>query len=299
MTIHTASSVGPARIDIAFERFGDETAPPVVLIMGLGTQMLGWQDDFCAALVAAKLHVIRFDNRDVGLSTHFHNARIPNMAAAFAGDGSSAAYTLSDMAADTVGLLDALELDSAHIVGASMGGFIAQTIAIEHPSRVRSLTSIMSSTGDRTVGQLSPEAMALFAGPLVTNRDQAAARAVAAYKIIGSPGYPFDADGVADRARRAHDRAYDLLGFARQGVAVVASGDRTPRLRLLDVPTVVIHGANDKMVNVSGGKATAAAIPDAKLVLFDGMGHDLPQALWPAIIEHIAEIVQRGEAKRR
>ena len=298
MTVQIASSVGPARIEIAYERFGDPSAPPVLLIMGLGAQMLGWHDDFCEALVAHGLHVVRFDNRDVGLSTHLATAPVPNFFAALAGDLASASYTLSDMAADAVGLLDALGLEAAHIVGASMGGFIAQTMAIEHPARVRSLTSIMSSTGDRTVGQLAPEAMAMFAAPPVTNREQATERAVANFRIIGSPGYPFDAAGVADRAGRAYDRAFDPLGMMRQAVAVIASGDRTARLRSLGVPALVLHGAEDKMCHVSGAHATAAAIPGAKLVVFDGMGHDLPRALWSVMVGHIAEVVASGESQR-
>ena len=298
MTIHTASGVGPARIDIAYERLGNANHPPVLLVMGLGAQMITWPDAFCEALVALQLQVIRFDNRDVGLSTHLTHAPAPNFLAALAGDLSSASYTISDMAADTAGLLDALGLDSAHLVGASMGGFIAQTVAIEYPGRVRSLTSIMSTTGDRAVGQVAPEAMALFAGPPVTNREQAIERALVGSRLIGSPGFPIDVDAVTDRAGRAYDRGFDLVGLMRQAVAVIASGDRTDRLRSLHVPTLVMHGADDKMCNVSGGRATADAIPGAELVVFDGMGHDLPRALWPAMIEHIAEVVKRGEASR-
>jgi pimeloyl-ACP methyl ester carboxylesterase len=240
--------------------------------------------------------VIRFDNRDVGLSTHLTNAPVPNFPAAVAGDPSSASYSLSDMAADAVGLLDALGIDSAHLVGASMGGFIAQTIAIEHPARVRSLTSIMSSTGDRAVGQMRPEALAIFAMAPVTNRQDAIDRALAASRIISSPGFPRDEARIADRAGRAYDRSYDPLGIARQGIAVIASGDRTAKLRGLSVPTLVMHGAEDKVCDVSGGHATAAAIAGAKLVVFDGMGHDLPRALWPRMTEEIVELVRRAEA---
>lgn len=298
MTIVRATGVGPARIEIAYERLGDPHAPPVLLIMGLGAQLVGWPDGFCDELVQRGLYLIRFDNRDVGESTHMTSAPPPNMAAALAGDRSSASYTLSDMAADTVGLLDALGLDSAHLVGASMGGFIAQTIAIEYPRRVRSLTSIMSSTGSFAVGQLHPEALQLFARPPAVTRDQAVQRTVDAFRVIGSPGFPPDVEAIRDRAGRAFDRAFDPLGMARQGIAVIASGDRTARLRSLDVPTLVIHGAADKMCDVSGGRATAAAIPGAELVLFDGMGHDLPRALWPQLATKIAEVVQRGEARR-
>jgi pimeloyl-ACP methyl ester carboxylesterase len=297
MTIELASGVGPASIDIAYERFGDPAAPPVVLIMGIATQMLAWPDGLVDLLVGHGFHVIRFDNRDVGLSTHLTAAPVPNLPAALAGDTSSASYTLSDMAADTVGLLDALGVPSAHVVGASMGGFIAQSIAIEHPTRVRSLTSMMSSTGDRGVGQLAPEALALFAAPPATTRQQAIDRAVAAFRVVGSPGYPIDEAAIAARTGVAYDRAYDPLGIARQAVAVLASGDRTAALRTVAVPTLVLHGSADRMCDVSGGRATAAAIPGARLVIYDGMGHDLPRALWPQFADEIAAIARRADAR--
>jgi pimeloyl-ACP methyl ester carboxylesterase len=298
MTIETASNVGPARLDIAYERLGDRSAPPVLLIMGLGAQLIGWPDGFCDELVRRGLHVIRFDNRDVGQSTHLPRAPLPNMAASLAGDHSSASYTLSDMAGDAAGLLDVLGLDSVHVVGASMGGFIAQTLAIQHPRRVRSLTSIMSSTGDRAVGQPHPQVMALFASASPTNREEAMQRTLDAQRVLGSPGFAPDVEAIRDRAGRAYDRGFDPLGMARQAVAVLASGDRTSRLRSLDVPALVIHGAADPMCDVSGGRATAAAIPGAELVVLDGMGHDLPKALWPQLAAKIEENVQRGEARR-
>jgi pimeloyl-ACP methyl ester carboxylesterase len=293
MTIEIASKVGPAGIDIAYERLGDAHAPPVLLIMGLGAQLIGWPDGFCDELIKRGLQLIRFDNRDVGQSTHFIKAPPPNFVAALAGDHSSASYTISDMAADAVGLLDALGLDSAHVVGASMGGFIAQTIAIEHPERVRTLTSIMSTTGDSSVGQPHAEVMRLFAAPPPTTRVEVVQRGLDTFRIIGSPGFAPDLEGIADRAGRAYDRAFDPLGLARQAVAVLASGDRTPRLRSLAVPTLVIHGAADPMIDVSGGRATAAAIPGAELVVIDGMGHDLPRALWPQLAAKIADLVER------
>jgi pimeloyl-ACP methyl ester carboxylesterase len=220
------------------------------------------------------------------------------MMAALAGNLASVSYTLSDMAADTVGLLDALGLASAHIVGASLGGFVAQTVAIEHPTRVRSLTSIMSTTGSRSVGQPHPAAMAAFAGPPVTTRDQIVQRMVDVARVTGSPGYPPDPAVVAERARRAFDRAFDPIGMVRQAIASVASGDRTERLRALEVPALVIHGDGDRLVDVSGGRATAAAIPGAELVVIEGMGHDLPTPLWARIATKIAEVVARGEARR-
>jgi pimeloyl-ACP methyl ester carboxylesterase len=294
-----AGNVGPAGIEVAFERFGDPRAPPVLLVMGIGGQMIGWPEGFCAELVARALHVIRFDNRDVGLSSHFPDAPKPDLAAALAGDASSASYTLSDMASDTVGLLDALGLDSAHIVGASMGGMIAQTIAIEHPGRVRSLTSMMSTTGDRSVGQPKPEALRAMAGPAPASREDVIERALRVFRVAGSPGFPLDEAAVRDRTGRAYDRAYDPLGVTRQALAVIASGDRTARLRSVEVPTLVLHGADDRMCDASGGRATAAAIPGAELVIIDGMGHNLPRELWPEIASRIADLVRRAEEHRR
>lgn len=293
-----AVNVGPSGIEVAYERFGDPQAPPVLLIMGMAVQMLGWPEGFCAELVANGVQVIRFDNRDIGLSSHFPDAPTPDVQAALDGDWSSASYTLSDMAADAVGLLDVLGLDSAHIVGLSMGGAIAQTMAIEYPGRVRSLTSMMSTTGDLAVGQAKPEALRTLAGPPPVSRQDAIDQMVRAVRALGSPGFETDEAAVADRAGRSYDRAHDPLGVARQAVAFLASGDRTERLRSLDVPTLVIHGADDPMCDVSGGRATAAAVPGAELVVFDGMGHDLPRALWPEITSLITNLVQRVEAVR-
>ncbi|MFJ9339046.1 alpha/beta fold hydrolase [Streptomyces sp. NPDC101733] len=290
-----AVGVGPAGIEVAYERLGDPDAPPVLLVMGLGMQLLGWPDGFCDELVARDLQPIRFDNRDAGLSSHFPDAPFPNVPAALAGDGSSASYTLSDMAADGVGLLDALGLESAHVVGLSLGGAIGQTMAIEHPARVRSLTSLMSSTGDRSVGQARPGALESLAGPPPRNRDEVVERMVAALRLLGSPGFEPDEAAVRDRAGRSFDRAHDPLGMARQAVASVVSGDRTRALRALDLPTLVIHGAEDAMCAVSGGRATAEAVPGAELLVFEGMGHDLPRALWPEIASRIAALVRRAE----
>jgi pimeloyl-ACP methyl ester carboxylesterase len=301
-----ASKVGPAGIDIAYQRLGKADAPAALLIMGVAAQSIHWPDAFCNALVESGLQVIRFDNRDSGLSTHLTDAPPPNLPAALAGDLSSASYTLSDMAADAVGLLDWLRIEKAHVIGASMGGQIAQTMAIEHPDRVRSLTSMMSTTGDMQVGQPSPEVLrsifsgppadtSIFPGPRAVTRDEVIQRMVRAMRAVGSPGYPSDENEIALRAGRAYDRCYDPVGTARQAVATVASGDRTERLRHLKVPTLVIHGLADGMCDASGGRATAEAIPGAELVLMEGMGHDLAPGLRFELAARIAEFVWRVE----
>ena len=298
MSEEKARNVGPAGIDIAYERFGEPHDPPVLLLMGGGAQMISWPEGFIADLAGRGLQPIRFDNRDVGRSTHMADAPPPDLTAALAGDLSSASYTLSDMAADTVGLLDALGLASAHLAGASLGGMIAQTVAIEYPDRVRSLTSMMSTTGDRAAGQADLEALAPLMSLPTKTREDVIEQQVRAFQVIGSPGFPFDETAVRDRAGRAYDRAHDPVGAARQFVAAVASGDRTGRLGSVRVPALVLHGSDDKMCDVSGGQATAAAIPGAELVVFDGMGHSLPRELWPAMTSHIADLVRRAEAAR-
>ena len=264
--------------------------------MGLGTQMIGWPDGFCDALADHGMHVIRFDNRDIGLSTHITDAPAPDVGAALTGDHSSASYKLSDMAGDTVGLLDALELPSAHVIGASMGGMIAQTVAIEHPGRVRSLTSIMSTTGDPSVGQATRPAMAALLSPPAASREQAIERTLAIVRVIGSPGFELDEAEIRRRTGLAYDRSNDPVGVARQLVAIAASGDRTAALRRVSVPTLVVHGADDPLVDVSGGQATARAIAGADLAVFDGMGHDLPRGLWVELAGRIGELVRRADA---
>ncbi|MFE8597359.1 alpha/beta fold hydrolase [Archangium violaceum] len=293
-----AKDVGPAHLDIAWEQRGDPKHPTVLLMMGIAAQLVHWPLGFLQALVARSLHVVRFDNRDSGHSTHLRDAPPPNLPAALQGDLSSVSYTLSDMAADAVGLLDALKIDAAHVVGASLGGAIAQTIALEHPSRVRSLTTMMSTTGDMSVGQAHPATMkALFGGPPARTREEVVARAVRSYEVVGSPAFPADPVAVAETAGLAYDRDYDEVAIARQAVASVASGDRTRLLRALDVPALVLHGLADTLCDPSGGRATAAAIPGAELVLIDGMGHNLPPGLWERLADHIAAIVRKGEAK--
>ena len=294
-----AKDVGPAHLDIAWEERGDPNHPTVLLVMGLATQLVHWPLGLLQALVARDLHVVRFDNRDSGHSTHMRNAPPPDLPAALKGDLSSASYTLSDMAGDAVGLLDALQIDVAHVVGASLGGEIAQTIAIEHPARVRSLTTMMSTTGNTSVGQAHPETLkALFGGPPARTREEVVARAVRSLAVVGSPAFPADPAAVAEVAGFAYDRDHDEVAIARQAVASVASGDRTERLRALDVPALVLHGLADTLRDPSGGRATAGAIPGAELVLIDGMGHNLPPGLWERIADHVLAVVRQGEARR-
>ena len=291
-----ATLIGPSKIDLAYQRLGDPDAPAVLLIMGLAAQMIHWPDGFCHALVDAGLQVIRFDNRDAGRSTHLHDGPTPNLPAALAGDFSSASYTLSDMAADAVALLEFLGIREAHLVGASMGGQIAQTLAIEHPHRVLSLTSMMSTTGAPHVGQPAPETLReLFGGKPPVTREDVIQRMIQAVRVVGSPAYPADEAEIAERAARAYDRGYDAMGTARQAVATIASGDRTGRLQHLSVPALVIHGLADRMCDPSGGRATAEAIPGAELVVIEGMGHDLPPGLRPQLAARIAGFIRSVE----
>ncbi len=286
-------------IEIEYEEFGDRNRPPVLLIMGLGAQMILWEEEFCERLAAAGHRVVRFDNRDIGLSTKLERAGVPDVGAAMTAlamrQPLDAPYLLSDMAADSAGLLDRLGLDSAHVVGASMGGMIAQSFAIEHPRRARSLTSIMSTTGNPGLPPAKPEAMAILLGPPPTNRAEALERGVTVFRTIGSPGFPFDAERVRGIAGRSFDRRFHPQGVARQLVAVLASGSRKERLGAVKVPTLVIHGADDPLVPVEAGLDTAQAIPGAEMMVIDGMGHDLPPGVWPRVIEGISRLVKRAE----
>ncbi|MEC3954258.1 alpha/beta hydrolase [Nocardia sp. CDC153] len=298
MTERMASGVGPARLDIAYEEFGEPGDPPVLLIMGGAAQMIHWPEEFCAELAGRGLRVIRFDSRDTGRSTWMSDAPEPDVVAAMAGDASSAAYNLSDMAADTVGLLDALEIGGAHLVGLSMGGMIAQTVAIEYPDRVRSLTSMSATTGNPAVGQPKPGVLG-SAGRWPRDRDGYIAWQVRNIRAVGSPGFAFDEAAVADRAGRAYDRGVDESAMMRHFLAVLASEtDRTDQLATLRVPTLVIHGLDDPMIDVSGGRATAAAIPGARLVTYPGLGHSLPPELFSAFADEIAALVAEAEQNR-
>ena len=300
MNQRIARAVGPSRIDIAYERNGDPAHPTVLLVMGIAAQWVHWPTGFVNALVKRGLHVVRFDNRDSGHSTHMRQAPPADLAAALRGDLSSASYTLSDMADDAVGLLDALGVDAAHVVGASMGGAIAQVMAINHPTRARSLTSMMSTTGSPAVGQPHPQTLrSVFGGPPARTREEAVARALRLSELLGSPAFRTDSLSAAERAGLAFDRSHDEAAIVRQAVATVASGDRTLSLHKLDVPSLVVHGLADTLCDPSGGRATAAAIAGSRLVLIEGIGHNLPPSLWERLADQIVLIVSRGEARPR
>lgn len=289
----TAASNG---IEICYETLGDAEDPTILLISGLGAQLLGWPDPFCESLVDRGFHVVRFDNRDVGLSTWFDEHPVELgavLAQVMAGDTSAAPYLLSDMAADTAGLLDALDLDQAHVVGASMGGMIAQTLAVEHPHRVRSLTSIMSTTGEPEVGEPKAEVLGVLMQRPASERDAAIEQGIATYLTIGSPDHT-DPEWVRHRVTASYDRAFHPEGTGRQLVAVAASGSRADGLRGVRAPTLVVHGELDPLVAVSGGRRTAELVPDAELLVIDEMGHDLPAPFWPQIIEGITRTAVRA-----
>jgi pimeloyl-ACP methyl ester carboxylesterase len=285
-------------IEIAYETSGPDDGRPLLLIMGLGAQMLVWHPDFVGTLVERGFRVVRFDNRDVGLSTHLHDSPVPDlMAALMTGDTSSAAYTFDDMADDAAGLLDGLGIDSAHVVGVSLGGMIAQVLAGRHPARVRSLTS-MSSTPAPALADPAPHALAALSAPPATSREGAVTRMVEVSRVVGSPGYPLDEAWLTELAGMMYDRGADPMGVARQTMASYASGDRTEAVRALTVPTLVIHGEDDPLIKVTAGRATAELIEDAELLVIPGMGHDLPRPLWPQIADAITALADRAEGQR-
>lgn len=281
--------VAPANgIELAYQEMGDADGEPLLLVMGLGTQMIAWDETFCGMLAERGFRVVRFDNRDIGRSTKIESAGVPRRVDVIVGRRASAPYLLRDMAADTAGLMDHLGIESAHVVGASMGGMVAQTMAIEHPERVRSLVSIMSNTGSRWTGMPSRKAMAVLLGRPPRGREAAIERTVRTFSVIGSPGYPFEEERLRQIAGRSYDRGHSAAGVLRQLHAISTSGDRTQALRAVRVPTTVIHGNRDPLVRPAGGRATARAIPNARLKMIDGMGHDLPRQLWPVFAEEIA-----------
>jgi pimeloyl-ACP methyl ester carboxylesterase len=286
-----------ADIELCYQTFGDADDEPLLLVMGLGAPMTWWDDELCVQLARRGFHVIRFDNRDVGRSSRARG-RVTRrlLVRAFAGLPVRTPYTLDDMATDAFGLLDHLGLESAHVAGVSMGGMIVQSMALQHPRRVRSMASIMSTTGRRTVGWQHP---VLFRNLLASSRGREGyiRSSVATWRMIGSPGYPQPQEKTEQRAGETYDRGVSMEGMTRQMAAIVTQPDRTPRLRALQVPTVVVHGLADKMVHVSGGRATAAAVPGAELLLVDGMGHDLPPQLFETFTQAIATNARRTSAR--
>jgi pimeloyl-ACP methyl ester carboxylesterase len=282
-------------IELCYETFGDPTDPTLLLIMGLATQMIAWPDDFCRELAGRGFHVVRFDNRDIGRSTHV-DAPAPTLAQLVTSSRKAASYTLTDMADDAAGLLRELDLAPAHVVGASMGGMIAQSLAARHPELVLSLTSIMSTTGNRWVGRPALRLLPMLAARPARSREAAIERVEKVFKAIGSRGLERDMDHLRDVAGRSYDRGRgDTRGQARQLAAIRASGDRTRELRRIKAPTQVIHGTGDPLIRRSGGRATARAIPGAELLEIEGMGHDLPRAAWPRMIDAIVANAGRAE----
>ncbi|MGZ4294222.1 MAG: alpha/beta fold hydrolase, partial [Solirubrobacteraceae bacterium] len=276
-------------LEICYETFGSSDAPPLLLIMGLASQMLMWDEQFCEQLASRGFFVIRFDNRDIGRSTYLKGAVIATRWQLLRGSRKAAAYALDDMAQDALGLLDHLEVAAAHVVGVSMGGMIAQVMAINHPERVLSLVSIMSTTGNRRVGRPRPKLMMRLMRKRAREREAYIKDHIDTYRAIGSKTYDFEEEHKRERAARMFERGVYPAGSARQLAAVASAADRTEALRTVRVPTTVIHGDADPLVDISGGRATAQAIPGARLVIFPGMGHDLPRELWPEIIDAIAE----------
>lgn len=285
-------------VTLEYETYGDKANPALLLIMGLGAQLTLWPIELVEALVARGYYVIRHDNRDIGLSTKFTDAGVPDIGgvvmALMSGKTPEIPYTLSDMAGDAMAVLDAEGIAQAHIVGASMGGMIAQVLAIEHPDRVLSLTSIMSTTGNPALPPARPEAMAALTSPIApdANLETFQARGAMVSKAIGSPGYPADPERLAANLARDFARSFHPTGAARQMAAIVADGDRRARLANVKAPTLVIHGADDPLVPVTGGEDTAAAIPGAELLVIPGMGHDLPLALVDRIADGIAGVAK-------
>ncbi len=291
----TEERLAPANgIEIAYQEIGDPDGEPVLLIMGLATQMLAWQEPFCAMLAERGFRVVRFDNRDIGRSTMIDSAGVPRRPDIFAGRRANAPYLLTDMAADTAGLMDHLGIESAHVVGASMGGMIGQTLAIERPERVRSLVSIMSTTGSRRAGMPTWKAWGLLMARFPRDREAFIERAVRTFSVIGSPAFPMDEQRVRDLAGAMHDRSHRPAGILRQLHAISASGNRTRALGDLSLPVTVIHGTRDPLIRPSGGRATARAIPGARLRMVEGMGHDFPEALWPLFVDEIADTAARA-----
>jgi pimeloyl-ACP methyl ester carboxylesterase len=285
-------------IELCYETFGDPSDPTALLIMGLATQMIAWPDEFCEQLAGRGFYVVRFDNRDAGRSTHT-KGRAPKLRELVLRSKKPARYRLPDMAEDAAGLLRELDRAPAHVIGASMGGMIAQTLAARHPELVLSLTSIMSNTGSVLTGRPGFSVYPLFFQRPSGGREAAVERTMEVFKLIGSRGLRRNDDLIRDMAERSYDRDHDPVAPGRQLAAIIASGNRTKEIRRIKAPTLVIHGDQDKMIGPSGGRATARAIPGAKLMKIKGMGHDLPPGAWQQIIDGIAANAERARQPRQ
>jgi len=282
-------------IDLCYETFGSPDDPPVLLIMGLGGPMNWWNTEFCERLAKRDFFVIRYDNRDTGRSTKLRQHRVTkrDIVQAALGRG-RAPYSIGDLAIDATELLDHLDIKQTHVVGVSMGGMIGQTMALDHRERVLSLTSIMSTTGRRTVGRIHPRLFPMLLGSAGSTRDSYVERAIRSAEAIASPGYPPDPAAALARAHETYDRGWSASGVSRHMMAVLTQTDRTGRLAAVDVPVTVIHGLKDPLVNRSGGRATARAIPGAEHLEIEGMGHDLPPELYDTFIDAIAKTAARA-----
>lgn len=285
-------------LELEYDTFGDPSSRPLLLVMGLGTQMIAWDVEFCEALVERDHYVIRFDNRDIGLSTKLDDEPVPAilemMTKLARGEKLEVPYLISDMANDALGVIDALDLPAAHIVGASMGGMIVQSMALQAPDRVKSMTSIMSTTGRRDLPPAKPEAMARLMRPTPTERDEIIASSVETQKVIGSTGFPFDEERARERALSAYERCFYPDGAARQIAAITASPPRDEALGGLTIPTLVIHGDADPLVPIEAGIDTHESIPNSELLVIEGMGHDLPRGAWPQIVDGISKLSERA-----
>ncbi|MGI8576458.1 MAG: alpha/beta fold hydrolase [Nocardioidaceae bacterium] len=289
----------PNGIELCYDTFGNRGSPALLLIMGLAGPLTWWAQDLCRLLASRDFFVVRYDNRDVGKSTKLgdHATNRTAVVKTFLRGSAAAPYTMSDLATDAAGLLDHLDIRQAHVTGASMGGMIAQTLALEHPDRVLSLVSIMSTTGRRFVGRQDPRLYPRFLAPGRNNsRGAYIERSARTWAAIGSPGYPTPAEETRERAAETYDRGISFAGVLRQIQAVLTQPDRTTALHGLTMPVLVIHGLSDRLVNVSGGRATAAAIPCAELLLIPGMGHDLPTQVWPLIADGIERTAKRARS---
>jgi pimeloyl-ACP methyl ester carboxylesterase len=286
-------------IQIEYEAFGKPSGRPLLLIIGLGGQMIHWDDELCKDLAERGHYVIRFDNRDVGLSTKFDEAGVPNLIEIFGkimqGEKITPPYTLNDMADDAVGLLEALGIHKAHICGMSMGGMIAQTIAIRYPSRVLSLISIYATTGNPKVPPPKPEVVGMLITPPPGEREANIQHMLRVFRTITGPGFPLDETWTRKIMAESFDRCFYPQGMVRQLVAILTQPSRVTALASVKAPTLVVHGTEDPLVSVEGGRDTAKAIPGAQLMLIEGMGHDLPHGgAWPRMVEVIATHTQKA-----